>query len=286
LKRLLTLVIALIALLTLTAAAEDAPTGGLSVSLVFPPDTPAKSYFSYGIAPGATVEGALDLTNNARSALHVDLYPADAYNTPDGALTGPLLGEPSKNTGNWLTVDTSAVTLKPGQNKRVKFKMTVPADTAAGDYFGFIFVQPSPAEQAAPSGAPGEKAPVSINVKVVQRLGVCIWERVPGSLQNVLKVGTLKKIIDRGRLFLELELSNEGNTYLKPTGSWSLKSPSGEVVTSQIPNELGYILPGHPMKLRIPIQTTRPLVRGEYHLEYDLKYADQEMKDQLPVTLP
>lgn len=279
----------MLAALCLTAAwCETTATGGLSVSLVFPPDTPAKSYFSYELPAGASKEGALDLVNNAKATMQVELYPADAYNTPDGALTGPLLGEASKNTGNWITIETSKLTLSPGQSRRVKFKMSVPAGTNSGDYFAFVFVQPSEVEKPDPkkTPTPGDKPPVSINVKVVQRLGICIWERVPGQLQNGLQVGTLRKLIDRGKLFLELELTNTGNTYLKPAGSWTLKSPGGEVVASQSDNEFGYILPGHPMKLRIPVQTNRPLARGEYRLEYALRYADQTLADQLPVTLP
>lgn len=282
--RFLAHLIGLLALLIGPLAAQD-DTGGLSVSLVFPPDVTPKNYFQYQLAPGTTREDALDLTNTSRSPLKVKVYAGDGYSTPDGALTGPLFGVPSKGAGNWVAVDTQEVVLAPNQSRRVSFRFQVPADAAPGDHFAFIFLEPVDEKASQPKPGASDQ-PTSFRVNITQRLGICLWERVPGELTTGWKIGGARKAIEKGRLYLVLSLENTGNTYVKPTGSWTLKSPGGETVASSAPDEWGYLLPGYPMELRIPLTTTRPLARGQYQLEINTHYGDEKVSSTVPIALP
>jgi len=279
-------ILLLIIILACVPAMAEEETGGLSVSLVFPPDVAAKNYFQYALAPGAAREDALDLTNTSKTPLTIKVYPGDGYSTPDGALTGPLQGTPSKAAGRWVTVERDSVVLAPGQTQRIAFKIQVPADATVGDHFAFIFLEPVNEKPDQPK--PGQpEQPTSFRVNITQRLGICLWERVPGTLTSGWKIVGAHKAIEKGRLFLVMELENTGNTYVKPVGSWTLKSPGGgQTVATAAPEEWGYLLPGCPMQLRVPLTTTRPLARGQYTLEIMTQYGEEKVSATVPLALP
>jgi len=281
----------LLLLIPAAARAQDVE-GGFGVNLVYPPGETAKSYFWYDLGPGKSQEHALELVNNLPYALKVLIYPADCYNTQDGALAGPLFGEESKAVGKWVKLPEQEILLAPKARKRVNFTLAVPDKIESGDYFGFLFLQPSPADEKNHGEDKTKPGNASFTVKLQQRLGICLVARVPGELKSGLEVSTVEKAVDaKGQLYLLVSIRNAGNLYLKPSVAWDLKDPEGESALYQDPQETGYLLPGYPLQIKIPLTTQRPLARGEYELSVSVEYEkkpgekqkeEKKFKIQLP----
>ncbi|MHB2018630.1 MAG: hypothetical protein ACYCW6_16910 [Candidatus Xenobia bacterium] len=285
---LLTLLVLGLLLLRGAVAQDVDNAGSFGVTLVTKPDAPVQSYFHYTLAPGQSAGDALELHNSTSKTLTMRVYGTDGFNTADGALTGPLFGEANHGAGTWITVDSAQVEVKPGKTPRIGFHLTVPADTKPGDYFAFVFVHPTE-DTAAPaktSASPSSQA--SFMIKLSQRIGICVWVRVPGELTSGLKVDSVQKRIVKGNLFLGVHVSSTGNTFLKPKASWKLTSPGGDVLVDRPMHELGYLLPGESIDLQIPVQSDRPLVRGEYRLSMGVQYGDnkQPLQETWPIQLP
>jgi hypothetical protein len=285
------LLIALWCFVPVIAAGEKTEQeGSFGINLVYPPEQTPGSYFLYELAPGKSQRHEIDLFNNLSYAVKVSIYSGDCYNTLDGTLAGPLYGEKSQKVGTWVKMEAQEVELAPGKKKRVGFTLTVPENTKTGDYFGFIFVQPSSLAEDKNKKAgneQGKAANASFTVKLQQRLGVCLVARVPGEKKVGLEITSVKKSVDsKGQLSLLVDIANTGNIYLKPAGAWELKNAAGETVLSQNATQLGYLLPDYPIQIKIPVLTSRPLATGNYELfltvEYDNQKADKNFKIQLP----
>ncbi|MEW6282960.1 MAG: DUF916 domain-containing protein, partial [Candidatus Eremiobacterota bacterium] len=242
----------------------------LSVTLVpRTEDEATLSYFRYSLAPGATQEDRVTLRNLGEEPLELAVYPADGSNTPDGGLTGPLQGEPNRHVGTWIRVSDQRVVLQPGQEKTLTLSLTVPADAAPGDHFGFVFLQ----AVTEPESTPVETGQASFSVRLQTRYGITLWERVPGDHKVNFTLAPPRKKVDRGKLQLLLDMRNQGDLFLKPVVGWRLLGPDGSEVLSRPDAELGYLLPGSSLLQPVPIATARPLVRGTYRLEVRMSYG-------------
>ncbi|MBI3930091.1 MAG: hypothetical protein HY319_31415 [Armatimonadetes bacterium] len=214
------------------------------------------------------------------------LYPADGANTSDGGLTGPLQGEPNRHVGQWVELSGSELTLEPGAETHVDVRFRVPEDAAPGDHFGFVFVQ----NLSEPAERPSEEGQASFAVKLRTRFGITLWERVPGPHQAGLELEPPRKNIEEGQLLLAFDVVNTGNVFLKPEGTWRLLGPDGARVLEREEGQWGYLLPGSRLVMRVPVNTERPLARGVYRFQVDVRYAvegeTRTRTAEFPLDLP
>ncbi len=286
-SRMVITLLAVLLVLIPARAQEEKAEGGFGVNLVYPPGETPRSYFLYDISPGHKADREIELTNRLPYALKVLVYPADCYNTPDGALAGPLYGEKSSVVGTWVTLGENELILGPGRKKRLNFTLTVPENAGSGDHFGFIFLQASPEKEEQEKKDKNSPGTAAFTVKVQQRLGICLVVRIPGEKKADLEIASVEKAVDpKGRLFLCVNIENRGNIYLKPRVAWDLKNPSGESILYSDPTEMGYLLPGHPLRLQIPLLTDRPLARGAYELLVSVECDENKEEKKSIIQLP
>ena len=252
-----------------------------------------QGYFEYSLEPGGQAEGTIEVTNVGDNPVRLQTYPGDCVNSPSGDLVGPLAGEPNRSVGNWLTGSTSEVQLAGRERKRLPVRVSVPAGTPAGDYFGFYFIQPEAPEQQVPKAGAGE---LGVGLKVESRLGVIFLCHVsPGSSDTrrfQLPAGAdgVRKVKQDGQLWLEVSIENPGKLFLKPLASWALTDPQGQLVARQDARPSGYLLPGHPVLLRLsPTAQQTILARGRYRLEVkvqDSRFPEVQAQQVYEVPLP
>ena len=266
-----------------TAGAEGS--GDIGVSLLPRDDGEPLSYFLYNLAAGGSGEDRLLIQNFSKSAQKIQVYATDGENSPDGGLTGPLFGTASRLVGQWVNLSEREFTLQPNEEKTVAVSFKVPADAAVQDYFGFVFVQP---EAPQPTTNKADKGKVAFAIKVQTRYGIALVARVPGPSKEDLLLAPPQKVFKDGKLSLSFTVTNPGNRYLKPKGSWKLLDPAGQVVLSSPTDAWGYLLPGSQLTWNLPLQTSRPLARGKYQLSVEASFGDplQTRQAQFPLELP
>jgi hypothetical protein len=278
----------IVASMLLTPVAFGA--GSFAVELVDPPEE--GYYFHHRLAPGGTAANSIVVSNPTEEHATVILYPADPLCSASGGLNGTLRGVAPTREGTWVTTDRTTLELKPGEKQKIDIHLQVGDDATPGDHFAFIFVELAATTTTNPD-SPGaaDTTSVGVMIRVNPRFGVLVWDTVPGEGRMDLRLDSLRKRVKRGALLLDLTVHNSGNLFLKPNLGWTLRGPRGRVVASQPEREYNILLPDHSYTLSFPVQTERPLIRGEYTFETNLRYfrtGIEEIKKQekLSVHLP
>ncbi len=264
--------------------------GSFSVELI---DHPEEGYyFQHHLAAGGSADNRIIVSNPTEDVASIILYPADAICSASGGLNGTLRGVSPTKEGTWVTPSVSAFDLKPGEKRKVDIHLKVAPDATPGDHFAFIFVELAGTTQTDPTTqSPADTTSLGVMVHVNPRFGVLVWNTVPGEQVLDVRLDSLRKRVDKGALLLDLDVQNSGNLFVKPNLSWTLRGPRGNVVASQPEQERNILLPGAKYTLSFPVRTDRPLIRGDYTFEANLRYfrtgVDEIKKtESLKVRLP
>ncbi|MFI1095930.1 peptidase [Streptomyces sp. NPDC020917] len=102
-------------------------------------DPRAHAYIIDHLAPGATIERRVEVTNESSTPLHVDVYAA-AATIAQGKFTFAAQRTPDELTG-WTSLDTADLELAASATARVHATIRVPRDAAAGERYGVIWAQ-------------------------------------------------------------------------------------------------------------------------------------------------
>ncbi|MFF3871003.1 WxL protein peptidoglycan domain-containing protein [Streptomyces sp. NPDC001978] len=212
--------------------------------------------YSYTVNPGGRLEDALVIANRGTTPLHLAVYAADGFTTRAGRLD--LVAKDAKSTavGAWVHTDRPDVTVRPGRSVEVPFTLTLPADTAPGDYMGGIVTSPAQAGQADGTDAG-------------RRLGIRIRLRVGGALKPNLSVedlhvryaGTADPFA-KGDATVTYTIHNTGNAILAARQTVSLTGPFGVLgVHAGRIDDSPALLPGDTWKVTVPVHRVAPALR-------------------------
>lgn len=209
-------VFGLVALSTGTATAADSTNYGIR-----PAD--AADHFRMELAPGAASEQTAVVSNRSDKRMTFKIYPADALTTDQGGFALRTPDEPQSGIGRWASLPIETVTLNPGRQKEVTFRVTVPGDATPGDYAGGIIIE-APPRQGAP-GEVGDQTAVQLNV--VERVGVRVYLKVSGTAKADLSAGELTSTDTGDAVVFTLPITNTGNVILQPTVTATLRARVG-----------------------------------------------------------
>lgn len=203
--------------------------------------------FQYALEPGAVVHDGFEVTNQGAQPLTVGLYAADGFTTPEGQLDLLPAGEPSTDLGTWVTLESSEVTLQPGEVVVVPFTLTVPADARPGDHSGGIVTSVSATDQQA-------------TVVVDRRLGSRMHVRVAGELTASVGLDDVR-VVHHGTAdpfrtssaTVTFTVASTGNARSTATATVRLTGPGGAApveVQALVPE----LLPGstHTQQVEVP----------------------------------
>ncbi|CAN5409645.1 DUF916 domain-containing protein [soil metagenome] len=223
-----------------SAVAQPTAAGATSWS-VAPADTgqrTARPYFDYNLAPGTTITDAFSVRNNGSAGLTLNVYAADAFTTREGTIDLLAGDKESTDSGKWVTIGASTVTLQPGEGADIPFSLTVPTTARPGDHPGGIvasLVSDDPNSQ----------------VQVDHRLGSRLYVRVSGELVPSVATSDLAVAFSGswnplaiGSLEVSYRLQNTGNTRITATTAVEASGPLGVASTTGKALQLPEVLPG------------------------------------------
>ena len=167
-----------------------------------------------------------------------------------------------------LIADTPVVELAPNERKDIKVTISVPANAAAGGYYGAIRFLPTDIA----SGA---------NLSLTASVGSLFLVNVPGNIKEHLELqefgaavnGNIKKIITSGNISIITRLKNDGDTHEKPFGKVQVKDGKGKVVAEEELNNIepqANVLPGSIRKFETKLSNNKWL--GHYTITASLGY--------------
>jgi hypothetical protein len=203
------------------AAPSTAHSGGIGVRLIAGPVGPnqtalGRSYIVARLAPGATSQRRIEISNTTRSAANVSVYTAGA--SLDRGAFAFASGHRRNELSTWTSVSQHAVRLPPGRAAFETVTIDVPRQASAGEQYAVVWAQVS-----APAPADG-------GITLVNRVGVRMYVSVgPGGAPPAnFTVGPLtSRRSDAGYPLVVATVRNNGRRTLDIGGTLTLSHGPG-----------------------------------------------------------
>jgi methionine-rich copper-binding protein CopC len=214
-------------------------------------------WFEVDIAAGESITLTAGVTNNGAAPVTLRAFAANAESainggfsasTEDVTLTGPAL---------WVDAPAELFDLAPGASREWDLSVTVPPNTAAGQYVAALVI----------STDDGGDASGSDVFRQVLRSTMAIEITVPGPLTPSFETGPPAITTDVTGLSLEIPIANTGNVLVEPQGELVLQDANGGAVfTASI--IMGSVYAGHTTSLQVSLPSQVP--PGQYLVSVNL----------------
>ncbi len=171
-----------------------------------PSNTRTESIFVFDVNGGDTAENGVKVFNNGSETQVVDVYPVDSQASSGGAFACAQKASERVDVGSWIKLESEQVTVEPGQNVIVPFKLMVPNDATPGEHNGCIAIQAN--KQTPQSAGNG----ISLSFRSAIRVAVTVKGDISKELQFVSVSASPAQ--QQGKLALTTTLRNGGNVSL------------------------------------------------------------------------
>lgn len=206
-----------------------------------------RPFFDYQVAPGATIEDEVVVTNLTDEAIRLVLYPADAYNSENaGEFTLDLQSASREGIGRWVRLSAGRLELPPRTEAVVPFTIDFPEDLPPGDYAGGIVALNEETEPLDDTG-----------FLVQNAVGTRIYTRVDGAttpgleitdLHLRLSTAALQGVTGDGDGELTYQITNIGNIRIAGTAQASVRRTFGDEILFD-PVDVPELLPGEELTI-------------------------------------
>ena len=182
----------------------------------------------------------------------------------DGAMAFQDSGSVPTSAASWITFSPTAISISSGQKSMVRVTIDTPADLRPGVYRAGIFVQERP-----PAAAP-KKGDHNIMFRFRYMEVIYVIVQPVAADPHLLDAGLLAA----GKGFdLIYKMTNDGNGFVRPLITYSLKDGAGTTVREEKAHETTILLPGAKLAERIPLEGVAP---GKYQLSVAADFRDDK----------
>lgn len=226
-----------------------------------------KGYFVYKLKNSTTITGSVLLKNPGNKMLTIELAAVDAITAQKGGSAFETADVKPKLVATWLKFAESSVTLQAGTQKPVDFTVTVPQSVKPGQYLAGIsaYVPTIP-----PTTDPRTSGQLGAGVILQTRYVIGVQVDVEGAWNYSLKIESAGLVQEPSGPYIGVQMRNDGDTFLKPSGTVVLTDTTGKRVLEQ-PITMGTFVPG--TGVTYPVKWSGELKPGDYQVSVEMKYA-------------
>jgi hypothetical protein len=197
------------------------------------------------VNPGETITKDVYITNRIPGTTSFKMEVQDIKGSSDPTQPVVILDNERGpySAKDFITASPGEFTLSFGQRVTIPVTITIPKDTAPGDYDSSVLVSNSPSVLGTTSSATTEG-----QTRIISRVGTLFFIRVngqaheSGELQDFKIAGPHKLFYTQGPFTFEALFNNTGNVHLVPYGTVNVKNIFGKTI-AQIPVDAYYSLP-------------------------------------------
>jgi hypothetical protein len=194
-------------------------------------DPRAHLYIIDHVAPGASLNRRIEVSNGTAQTLTIQLYAAGA-SVNNGSFVFAD-GRKQNELSSWTTVTPTHVTIASGQTARAEVSIAVPANASAGERYAVVWAQ-LPASR-----------PSSGGVSAVNRVGIRVYLSVGagGEPPSDFAIVSLRgERTAKGRPEVAALVKNTGGRALDLSGQLTLDNGPSSLKAGPFPAELGTTL--------------------------------------------
>ncbi|MDD5731668.1 MAG: LysM peptidoglycan-binding domain-containing protein [Patescibacteria group bacterium] len=180
--------------------------GGLGGKPAYPrTDNPRSADIFIWTSPaGQTINDGVKVINNTADNKDILVYAVDSVVSSGGAFACAQKADSIKETGNWINLSKTNLTLDSMTSEIVPFTINVPQDASVGEHSACIVIQ----ENTAPK-ADTKNSGMTLSFRSALRVSITI----PGDLIKKIEIVSLDFIKNPdGKRFLKPKIKNTGNT--------------------------------------------------------------------------
>jgi hypothetical protein len=178
--------------------------------------------------PGDIIKGEIKIQNNDNTDQEVKVYQTDLlYNLQDNTFYDEP-GSNKRSNAHWIQFSPKSLILKAKEIRTIQYEMTIPKDDSLkGTYWSVLMV-----EGVVPID-PNQKG--DLNIRTVTRYAIQVVTDMNDKGTGLLKYMEPTLLKEGTKLFLAVDLINNGDHYISPDVSIELfddKGKSVKVITS------------------------------------------------------
>lgn len=239
----------------------------LALLLVLMAYTPAKA----GIAvvgpltyentaqPGETYQGSILVRNDANEPAEAKIYQTDYLFNADGTSE---YGEPGKNArsnATWLSYSPKRIIVPAHDTTKVNFVVRVPSDKPLiGTYWSILMVEGI--GKGSIESTLSDKNHPHLGIQAVLRYGIQIVTTIGDTGSSTLTFKDPRFLNEQGSMFLQVDIVNTGEQWLRPAFMVELYHAEGGLVQKFEGDKLR-IYPGTSVRHKIKLGN---LTNGKY----------------------
>jgi hypothetical protein len=192
--------------------------------------------------PGEVIENYLKVFNPSGDTIGVKMQVEDIAPTgEEGFVTVEPPDTETYSLARWIKTDPEEFELKPGEEKQVKFILTIPNNAEPGGHYGTVLAA---TRAVMGSGTTG--------TAIVQRIGSLVLLIVPGEMKENLIIKDFSAPIfsEYGPINFSIKFENTGTVHLKPKGLITINNLLGRK-SAEISFPEKNVLPGGTRKIDV-----------------------------------
>jgi hypothetical protein len=246
-----------LALLPGLVRAQATPEPAAPPAFLLEPVGQAGTFFTVTGEAGSVTTLTVALGNAGEAPVTARTYAADAYTLVNGGFGINPEDAPTNPPTTWLDYPAETLDLDPATRVERDFTVTIPDDTAPGQYITGIVLQTAEPIAIGDTGM--------LKQTIAKALAVFIT--VPGPVEPNLEIGAVSLDQTANSNALVVEIANTGNVLLKPTGTVTMTRGDEQILTA--PVAMGSVYAGMSTTLELAIPTI--LAPGDYTVDVTLK---------------
>jgi hypothetical protein len=214
-------------------------------------------FFDATIAAGDSQTFEVDRVNLNDAAVEARTYVGVVSTIVNGGFGAADSTAAVSGASTWVDYPAGLFTLEAQERNTAAFTVTVPADTAPGQYVSSIVLE----------NAVAEAGTGTVALDRVVRQAVAISIRVPGELEPTFSLGRASLGLTAGNTVVYVATENGGNQHLKPEGTMTLADATGAVIHTT-PITMGTFYAATPTTVAVALGSQ--LAPGDYTLSLEL----------------
>jgi hypothetical protein len=208
---------------------------------------------------GETYKGSVIIKNNSAEPQEVKVYQTDYQFQFDGNNNYGPPGKSERSNANWLAVAPRRLVIPPNDTLMVNYTVKVPNDpTLVGTYWSMLMVEGIP--KSSPESSQAEKEKTKIGITQIMRYGIQIITNIGDTGEHNLKFLQTKLLREAEGRFLQADIENTGQRWLRASLWVELYDKDGGYV-GKFDSGSKHIYPGTSVRYKVDL-TGVP--QGEY----------------------
>ncbi len=215
--------------------------------------------YENNVQPGAMYQGSILLKNDADEPFEAKIYQTDYLFFADGTSD---YGEPGKNkrsNASWITFSPKRVVIPAHDTATVNYIVRVPNDRPlTGTYWSMLMVE-GVGRGSIESSMPDKDRP-RLGIEAVLRYGIQIVTEIGDTGSSMLSFKDPRFFEEQGEMFLQVDIENSGEKWLRPNFMAELYHAEGALV-KKFEGDKMRVYPGTSVRHKIRLGT---LAGGKY----------------------